>query len=167
MATLEQALQDARSKLANDDGKMLERDMCKEKVIEPVLKALGWGTGSDGGQYKWQHNIWKPYGKKDRADYALIVGENNPSLLIEAKRPGSELQDPKTIKQVETYAKQKQVEVAIITDGNIWRFYLRQNQQELKDCLALEVSLEKESSAEFLRKVLSRYTVANGWKVRH
>ena len=149
MDALEQALQDARTKLAKDGG-MDEITMC-HTVIKDLLIALGWNES----QWKWQHVI-PAHEKAYKADFVLFTNSQDyPSLIIEVKKLGSQLQDPRTMMQVETYAKLKQVEVAIITDGNVWRFYLLQKHQYLKDCLALEVSLEKESSAEFLQKVLS------------
>ena len=167
MTTLEQALQKAKSELA-DNPDMLEDDMCKE-VIEPVLRALGWRKDSDGGRYKWQHNIWKPQGGNKRADYALIVGDKT-SLLIEAKRPGgihNKTMQREAEEQLGFYATNRFVDVAILTDGDVWRFYLRRkNQQDTKECLglALEISLRNDKLncfAERLNDVLSCDAVAH------
>ncbi len=157
MDTLKRALQDARRTLRGAPN-MDEIPMCRA-VIRHLLIALGW----DESQWEWQHPI-SAHEKEYKADFALFTNSPDyPSLIIEVKKLGSQLQDPRTMMQVETYANLKQVEVAILTDGYVWRFYLLEKHQNLKDCLALEISLEDiESSAEFLQKVLNRNAVANG-----
>ena len=163
MDALEQALEKARTKLANDDGTMSEQYLCDE-IIDGVLKALGWSNGSDEPRFTREYKIPRHLGRgPEEVDYALFADraaseKDKPSLLIEAKKPGKINLESDEL-QLHGYVSFKSVELAVLTDGDVWRFYLREGDLEIKDCLALEISLE--SSAEFLRKVLSCEAVAN------
>ena len=156
---LEQALENARDTLANDDGRMDEREMCKE-VIVSVFRELDWNIHDVKRTFRGQYPIRLFKNKPPlKADYALFAKDDaqNPLLLIEAKRPG-EMKDADD--QVNTYLSLvDSANAGIATDGRDWRIYLRKRR------LALEFSIENgdlKHIAELLPTVLGRGAVESG-----
>ena len=165
---LEQALQTAKNKLANDGGKMLEKETEKE-VIECVFSGLNWNPylkDPDTGQFRRQYEVGKDLGRVRRADYAMFAerASKHPSLLLEAKQPGRNMHEAG--EQVLRYVSflGGGVSAAVATDGRDWRIYLPDKKGSEKDRLALEFSLEEddiEYLVELLPPVLGRGAVAD------
>lgn len=166
-AMLELILQDARDTLRGDPG--MDEDTVCDDVLKPVFGELGWKVSNKRlfrGQYKVKrHNQTKD----DRADYALFTDpeSEHPSLILEAKRPNRRFIDEAEV-QANEYARVLNVDMAVATDGRIWRLYLVKKGPDPKDCLALEFSLEKdlEYVAKLLPTVLGRGAVASRDAVR-
>lgn len=88
----------------------------KLAVIQPILRALDWDD-SDPDEFDPEFPV--PEGN---VDYALLRASDNPLVFIEAKRPGGV--DVKAEEQLFRYANNKGVPFLILTDGNLWDFYL-------------------------------------------
>ena len=88
----------------------------KLAVIQPILRALDWDD-SDPDEFDPEFPV--PEGN---VDYALLRAPDNPLVFIEAKRPGGV--DVKAEEQLFRYANNKGVPFLILTDGNLWDFYL-------------------------------------------
>jgi len=74
-------------------------------------------------------------------DLAIInPGEEQPSILIEVKSIGTELND-KHVRQAVDYAANQGVEWVILTNGQIWRFYKIVFSQPIERELVDEVNL--------------------------
>lgn len=56
---------------------------------------------------------------RDRMDYALVI-DDKPSLLVEAKRAGSNLSDLASIAQAVNYGNALNVPWAVLTNGPEW-----------------------------------------------
>jgi hypothetical protein len=87
-------------------------------LIVPLLRALGWDVESLA-------EVQLEYRRKpsDRpVDYALFL-DRVPSLFIEAKALGSNLEDNKWANQIMGYATVAGVQWVVLSDGNEYRLY--------------------------------------------
>ena len=94
-------------------------------VILPILRALDWDdTNLD--EFVPEYSVRLPDGTNGSVDYALfgeeLGGERSPMVFVEAKRQGNVTEAGED--QVFTYAANRGVPFLILTDGNIWNFYL-------------------------------------------
>lgn len=98
-------------------GALTSEAKVKLAVILPILRALGWND-SDPAEVAPEFDL--PDGK---VDYALIrKSDNTPLVFIEAKRLG--LADEKGEKQLFDYATNRGIPLLVLTDGDVWDFYL-------------------------------------------
>ena len=95
-------------------GKAESEAQIKQWVIIPILRALGWDDTKPEIVPEFAVN-------KGKVDYALLQGER-PMVFIEAKRPGAA--DTKGEEQLFQYANNRGVPFLILTDGDVWDFYL-------------------------------------------
>ena len=96
---------------------MNEED-AKAVLIEPLLKILGWDTGS---LEDVKRNFPIVIGRKPvYLDYVLKVN-GKPRILVEAKAPSEDLD--RFIQQVLSYAKVADIDWAVLTNGRELRVY--------------------------------------------
>ena len=88
----------------------------KQAVILPILRALDWDD-SDPAEFVPEFSAGN-----GRVDYALLRSGGGPLVFIEAKGLGGV--DAKGEEQVFRYAVNRGVPFLILTDGNLWDFYL-------------------------------------------
>ena len=129
----------------------------KQYVILPILRTLGWNDTN-----LVSIEVMPEY-KVDRksVDYALTV-EQIPKVFIECKK----WEDPLTRheEQICFYAYSKNVPLAVITNGRIWRFYLSGWQAtSLSDRIFCEIDIEdRENAVSNLEKYLLKSNVESG-----
>ena len=123
----------------------------KRSVIEPVFKELGWDI-ENPEEFATEFTVQMPDGKTGRADYALISG-GRPVCFVEAKRLGYA---DSGMDQLFGYANNQGIPMLILTDGNVWEFYLSQAPGPPEERMFYRMELqdtEKISGhAEFLQK---------------
>ena len=107
---LEKAVEHINSGLLNNEAQV------KQAVILPVLRALDWND-SDPTEFVPEFSV-----DNGRVDYALLRGGDTPLVFIEAKGLGLVSADGE--EQVFRYAVNKGVPFLILTDGDLWDFYL-------------------------------------------
>ena len=107
---LKTAVQQLNSGLLNNEAQV------KQAVVLPILRGLGW---DDTNPAEFVPELSLDDG---RVDYALCQTGGSPLVFIEAKRLGSA--DTKGEEQLFRYASNKGVPFLILTDGNVWDFYL-------------------------------------------
>lgn len=90
----------------------------KRAIIEPIFDCLDWETSEPDEVF-----LEYPTHSGERVDYAFLKG-SDPLVLIEAKRPGESLDNPRYIEQILKYAFQKGVPLAILSNAIEWSFYL-------------------------------------------
>ena len=95
-------------------GKAESEAQIKQWVIIPILRALGWDDTKP-------EIVPEFVVGNGRVDYALRRGEQ-AVVFIEAKRPGAA--DTKGEEQLFQYANNRGVPFLILTDGDVWDFYL-------------------------------------------
>ncbi len=96
-------------------GSLENEAQVKQAVIVPILRALGWDD-SDPAEFKPEYSV-----DNGRVDYALL-GKTGPLVFIEAKGIGRV--DISGEEQLFGYAVNKGVPFLVLTDGDIWGFYL-------------------------------------------
>ena len=114
--SLEQSLQLAVQNIRS--GRLTQEAQVKQSVIVPILRALDW-IDTNPSEFITEF----PVPPDGRVDYALCVGPTqNPLVFIEAKRLGNV--DYRAEGQLFGYAVNRGVPFLILTDGNVWDFYL-------------------------------------------
>lgn len=99
-----------------NSGSLTNEAQVKQAVILPILRALDWDD-SDPAEFVPEFSV-----DNGRVDYALLRKGGGPLVFIEAKGLGGV--DPKGEEQVFRYAVNRGVPFLILTDGNLWDFYL-------------------------------------------
>ena len=130
----------------------------QQYVVLPILRALGWDDASLASM-----EIIPEYRVENRRpDYALHVKqEQDPVALIECKRWDQPI--GKNEGQICFYAYSRNVPLAIITNGKLWRFYLsRWEASSLSDRIFCETDIEnRENAVTDLEKYLLKSNVAS------
>ena len=130
----------------------------KEWIIRPILDLLSWG----------RREIIPEYGVETQSvDYALqINGENE--VFIEAKRPRENLKNHQ--KQILDYSFKEGVELAILTNGITWWFYLPLQKGAWNDRKFYTINILEHEIEDIIGKfdlLLSRKNVESGKAVQH
>lgn len=99
-----------------NSGLLTNEAQVKQAVVLPILRGLGWDD-TNPAEFVPEFGL-----DEGRVDYALCQTVGNPLVFIEAKRLGSA--DTKGEEQLFGYASNKGVPLLILTDGNVWDFYL-------------------------------------------
>lgn len=110
---LEKVLRDAAENVLSDQ---LNETQVRTSVINPILRGLDWNDGSPE-EFKVEFSV----NDVGRVDYALCK-DSKPLVFIEAKRLGHA--DVHGQEQLFNYANNQGVPLLILTDGNVWNFYL-------------------------------------------
>ncbi len=110
---LEQTLRTVTTRIASGD--LANEAQVKHAVVLPVLRELGWDD-SDPSVLRPEYALDTGF-----VDYALL-DRGRPLIFIEAKKVGALSVAGEA--QLFWYATNKGVPVLILTDGNLWDFYL-------------------------------------------
>ncbi len=153
---LEQILNDASERIKT--GLLRIEAQVKQAVIIPILRGLDW---DDTAPAEFVPEFPVDNGS---VDYALCSTVDKPLVFIEAKRLGSA--DDKGVKQLFKYANNRGVPFLILTDGNIWDFYLSMAQGLPSERRFYRMELRREENfseyVEFLESYLQRQRVFSG-----
>ena len=110
---LEQVLELVIQRIRN--GSLENEAQVKQAVIVPILRALEWDD-ADPAEFVPEYSV-----DNGRVDYALL-GQTGPLVFIEAKGIGRV--DLAGEEQLFRYAVNKGVPFLVLTDGDLWDFYL-------------------------------------------
>ena len=135
----------------------------KQYIVIPILRSLGW---HDSNLYTLEVYPEKKVGS-GKVDYALRHGETS-LVFIECKRWGARIE--KFQEQICQYAFQAGIEIAIITNGKIWDFYLphltstsERRTVPWEDRIFCSINLEIQQEALFdFQRYLSKSNVEQG-----
>ena len=153
--TIEEALKLALANLRS--GELTKEQQIKQKVIDPILEALDW----DRKNPEWvpEYTVELPKNRLGSVDYALfgeeIAGKRSPYVFIEAKTVGKVT--IKGVEQVFEYANNKGIPFLILTDGNIWEFYLSMGPDEPAERRFLRIELDREDRSSDHARLLDRF----------
>lgn len=158
--TLEEILRQTAQHLRS--LRLQSEEHTKLAAILPILRALGWDD-TNPGEFVPEH----PVGN-GRVDYALFNPQNGlPLVFIEAKRPGNASEQGED--QLFAYAANQGVPFLILTDGDIWNFYLSMAAGRPSDRKFYQLSVQRcdehdkddrtAECARFLREYLERERV--------
>jgi len=129
----------------------------KKKIIEPLLKILGWDASS--GEVRLEYPIVMASGTSE-ADYALML-ENKPVVFVEAKAYDTVL-TAKHARQAISYGKVEDVQWAVLTNGKTLKVFDTKQGKTEKDCLVIEVDLTKLPIQEEDLNLISRGSILSG-----
>ena len=117
---LEQVLRNALSNILS--GKLANEAQVKQAVILPILRALGWDD-TNPGEFVPEYTV-SIEGTRGAVDYALCRTSPNqlPLVFVETKKLGSV--DVAGEDQLFKYATNRGVPLLVLTDGDVWNFYL-------------------------------------------
>lgn len=125
-------------------------------IVVPILRMLGWDD-SDPAQVMPEYT--NPRG---RVDYALSPGTNRPAVFVEVKRVG---QTAEADRQLFEYAFHEGAQIAVLTDGRVWNFYLPGQHGSYQDRRVYQLDVVERDTAEIVlrfRRYLYRSRVADG-----
>jgi hypothetical protein len=129
-------------------GALVDETRTKASVISPILRELGWDDG-DPEKVLLEYSV--PRGK---TDYALLsAGE--PRVFIEAKRLDNLNEKAET--QLFEYASNQGVPLLVLTDGNVWDFYLSMAAGIPAERQFYKLSLRQEDKVSDNVKVFEKY----------
>ncbi len=103
-------------------------------LIDPLLRGLGWDT-SDPAQVVVEYRS-----AAGSADYALFGQSSTPTVIVEAKKLGTQL-DAKVLLQVTGYCQQAGIPYAAITDGQHWELYDVFKPAAMADSIVIKLDL--------------------------
>ena len=139
----------------------LNEAQAKLKIIQRILSSLDWDIYRD---------IDPEHGLETRksVDYTLQVSGKN-KVFIEAKSPKEDLEKEEHQKQLFNYSAQRNPDLAILTDGILWWFYLPRAEGAWEDRKFYTIDIleqEIENIADKFDLLLSHKNVASGEAVR-
>lgn len=130
----------------------------RQCIVDPILNGLGWLTCNPKSVYP-EYPV-----EEGKVDYALCCfPASEPYVFIEVKKHRHALKEAE--KQVFGYASRRSVSIAVVTDGERWRFFHPAEKGTEKDCKVRELNLvihDISVSAECLEKYLSYEAIKTG-----
>lgn len=150
---LEETLKDAVQHIRS--GVLQHEAQVKQSVIVPILRGLDWDD-TNPREFVPEFPLANGMGRLD----ALCRANHDPVVFLKAKRPGSA--DSRVEEQRLGYTANKDIPFLIITDGNIWNFYLSTAAGvPYEQFYRMELQREEEIPAytEFLDKHLRKSSV--------
>ena len=138
-------------------GSLENEAQVKQAVIVPILRALEWDD-ADPAEFVPEYSV-----DNGRVDYALL-GQTGPLVFIEAKGIGRV--DLAGEEQLFRYAVNKGVPFLVLTDGDMWGFYLSMAAGAPAERRFYRAELTREGRipeyARFLRTHLHKSRVVSG-----
>lgn len=139
-----------------DGGQYPNERAVSTSIVIPILRALGWDD-SDPAQVMPEYT--NPRG---RVDYALSPGRNSPAVFVEVKRVG---QTAEADRQLFEYAFHEGAQIAVLTDGRLWNFYLPGQHGSYEDRRVYQLDIVERETSEIVirfRRYLDRFRVGDG-----
>ncbi|MFH1732470.1 MAG: hypothetical protein ABIF82_12585 [Planctomycetota bacterium] len=128
----------------------------KQWAILPVLACLGWDCKAFGEVIP-EYNV-----REGRVDYCL-KHKGREQCFVEAKNAGQDLR--KSEEQLLKYVFESRADIAVLTNGMKWWFYLPHEKGSWEEKRFLLVSLEEREAlqaAEFLEQILAKEALVSG-----
>lgn len=144
-------------------GRLTQFDEANTKAtaIEPILRELGWDV-VDPDEVRREHSV----GSRS-VDYALFC-DDTLKVFIEAKKGGESLERHQ--EQLLDYAFAEGVEIAILSNGSTWWFYLPIRAVSWKRRRVATVELDPQDNTEIAQKlvdVISKENVCSGRAIQN
>lgn len=153
---LEEVLRSAITRIRS--GSLENEAQVKQAVMLPILRALDWDD-ADPAEFVPEYSV-----DSGRVDYALLGQKRAPLVFVEAKGIGGV--DLAGEEQLFRYAVNKGVPFLILTDGDLWDFYLSMAAGVPAERRFYRARLTREERvpehARFLERHLRKRRVASG-----
>jgi len=112
----------SRTKSIIEQYPQMNEDNTKSKILRDFIELLGWDIAFDA-ELEYQLTVGTT---KNYVDYALSANSSSPVLFIEAKGNDTSLTDSHRT-QLHSYLRQTDVDWGLLTNGNIYEIYRREN----------------------------------------
>jgi hypothetical protein len=125
-------------------------------IVVPILRSLGW---DDSNPSQVMPECTNPRG---RVDYALSARANSPAVFVEVKRVG---QSADADRQLFEYAFHEGAQIAVLTDGRLWNFYLPGQHGSYQDRRVYQLDIVERATPEIalrFRRYLAKDRIASG-----
>lgn len=125
-------------------------------IVVPILRSLGW---DDSNPSQVMPEYTNPRG---RVDYALSARPNSPAVFVEVKRVG---QSADADRQLFEYAFHEGAQIAVLTDGRLWNFYLPGQHGSYQDRRVYQLDIVERATPEIalrFRRYLAKDRIASG-----
>jgi hypothetical protein len=138
-------------------------DQTKMAIIQPILRRLGWDTEN-------VDEVCPEFSVENRrVDYAIRV--NNRSLVfVEAKKPSEDLESQNHQEQLLDYSFRQAVEIAVLTNGITWSFYLPRAGVDWKSRKFYTVDIVEQEASNVASKfveLLSKKNIESGKSLQY
>ena len=159
---LEQALRNGLDKIRS--GQLTNEAQVKQAVILPILRELGWDD-ADPREFVPELPVITEVGKGS-VDYALcrVSPSQRPLIFIETKKLGNV--DVAGEDQLFRYAANQGVPFLVLTNGDVWNFYLAMAAGTPAERLVYRAELTQEEKlteyAGFFQRYLDKARVLSG-----
>lgn len=149
---MEQQLQQFINELKNKKIFAISEDATKTSIILKLLNILGWNVFDN-------EEVYPEYavGGK-RVDYCLRQGQRN-LVFIEVKKTDEDLEYHQ--EQLLNYAFHEGIEIAILTNGVAWWFYLPLNPGSWEQRKFFSIDFLKQQESEIINNLISFLSKAN------
>jgi len=138
-------------------------DQTKMAVVQPILRRLGWDT-ENVDEVSPEFSV-----ENRRVDYALRV-DNRCAVFIEAKKPSEDLDSQNHQEQLLDYSFRQAVEIAVLTNGITWSFYLPRAGVDWKSRKFYTIDIIEQEASNVASKfvdLLSKKNIESGKSVQH
>ena len=159
---LEQVLRNALDNIRS--GQLTNEAQVKQAVILPILRALGWDDANPS-EFVPEHAVGTESGRGS-VDYALCrtLPSQLPLIFVETKKLGNV--DVSGEGQLFRYAANQGVPFLVLTDGDVWNFYLAMAAGEPPERIVYRAELRREEKLSeykgFFEKYLDKARVLSG-----
>ena len=151
IGTLNSRIEKHRSVLSRNEA------ATRNSLIDPLLAALGWDI-ADPAEVEPEYQS----GAARRADYALKGGAGIPSIIVEAKKLGRQVDDG--IGQSIAYCLERGIEFFVVTNGEKWVVYEMLKRGPIEDKLIVEFRVSDVSNRTVMKML---WLWRGNFKFRH
>jgi hypothetical protein len=133
-------------------------DQTKMAVVQPIMRRLGWDI-ENVDEVTPEFSV-----ERRRVDYALRIN-NRSAVFIEAKKPGEDLEDQNHQEQLLDYSFREAVDIAILTNGITWAFYLPRSSVDWKSRKFYTIDIVEQDLSDVAVKfidLLSKSNIGSG-----
>jgi len=155
---MREGLRETITEIKNYNGlNRLDEAATKQSIVLRILSSLGWDSYNTNEVYPEY-----PVDKDRKVDYALRYGNSNECFL-EVKKVSEDLEKHES--QLLEYSFRKGIEIAVLTNGITWWFYLPLKRADWRERRFCVINIRKESIEEVERKFtsfLSKEAIVSG-----
>ena len=129
----------------------------KKKIIEPMLKTLGWDLEGNEVRLEYKISIGT---SSNYVDYAIFL-EGKPLILLEAKSFDSSLSTDYS-SQIISYGRVDGIRWVVLTNGKTVKIFDTEAGKSEKECIVSEISLQDLPKGSAELSLISRASILTG-----
>jgi len=154
----------SKTKAKAEQFKKYDEIETKQAMILPILQFLGWEVW-DTEEVKPEHPVeGKKSAEGGRVDYCLRI-KGKSEIFLEVKRPSEDLDRHPHQEQLLDYSFREGVDIAILSNGIAWWFYLPRKKGHWKERKFYAIDIGQQGADEIVEKfnqLLCKQNVQSG-----